>query len=71
MHIEVGILSAPEIAGANEAALATLAAYAGNLRRPREIGKTLLAAAFFSLLMEVWHQPVGPSELHLIGASTV
>jgi cobalt/nickel transport system permease protein len=72
MHIEVGILSAPEIAGANAAAIATLAAYAGDLwRRPVELGKALLAAVFFSLFMEVWHQPVGPSELHFIGASTI
>lgn len=72
MHIEVGILSAPEIAGANAVAMATLAAYARGLwGRPVEIAKTLLAAVFFSLFMEVWHQPVGPSELHFIGASTV
>jgi cobalt/nickel transport system permease protein len=72
MHIEVGILSAPEIASANSVAVATLAAHARGLwRRPVEIGKALLAAVFFSLFMEVWHQPVGPSELHFIGASTV
>jgi hypothetical protein len=35
MHIEVGILSAHEIAAANAAAVATLAAYSGGLlRRP-------------------------------------
>ena len=72
MHIEVGILSAPEVASANAAAIATLAAHANGLwRRPIEIGKTLLAAVFFSLFMEVWHQPVGPSELHFIGASMI
>jgi ABC-type Co2+ transport system permease subunit len=72
MHIEPGILSAPQIAAANATALATLAAHSGGLvRRPLDIVKTLLAAAAFSLLMEVWHQPVGPSELHFIGASTI
>jgi cobalt/nickel transport system permease protein len=72
MHIEPGILSAPQIAAANAAAVATLAAHAGGLlRRPLDIAKTLLAAAAFSLLMEAWHQPVGPSELHFIGASTI
>ncbi len=72
MHIEVGILSAPEVASANAAAIATLAAHANGLwRRPIEIAKTLLAAVFFSLFMEVWHQPVGPSELHFIGASMI
>ena len=72
MHIEPGILSAPQIAAANATAVATLAAHAGGLvRRPLDIARTLLAAAAFSLLMEVWHQPVGPSELHFIGASTI
>jgi ABC-type Co2+ transport system permease subunit len=72
MHIEVGILSAPEIAGANAAAIATLTAHASEFRRrPLDLAKTLLAAVFFSLFMEGWHQPVGPSELHFIGASMV
>jgi ABC-type Co2+ transport system permease subunit len=72
MHIEVGILSAPVVAGANAAALATLTTYARDLvRRPLDLAKTLLAAVFFSLFMEVWHPPVGPSELHFIGASLV
>ena len=72
MHIEVGILSASVIAGANAAALATLTAHAGDfVRRPLDLAKTLLAAVFFSLFMEAWHQPVGPSELHFIGASMV
>jgi cobalt/nickel transport system permease protein len=72
MHIEVGILSAPELAGANAAAIATLTAHASEFRRrPLDLAKTLLAAVFFSLFMEGWHQPVGPSELHFIGASMV
>jgi ABC-type Co2+ transport system permease subunit len=72
MHIEVGILSAAKVAGANAAALGTLVAYAPGLaRRPFDLAKTALAAVFFSLFMEVWHQPVGPSELHFIGASLV
>jgi cobalt/nickel transport system permease protein len=72
VHIEVGILSAPEMGGANAAALATLTARASEFRRrPLDLGKTLLATVFFSLFMEVWHQPVGPSELHFIGASMV
>ncbi len=72
MHIEVGILSAPEVAAANATAVATLAGHArALLRRPQDIVKALLAAVFFSLFMQVWHQPVGPSELHFIGASMV
>ncbi len=72
MHIEPGILSATKIIGANAAALGTLTAHApGFLRRPLDLARALLAAVFFSLFMEVWHLPVGPSELHFIGASTI
>jgi cobalt/nickel transport system permease protein len=72
MHIEPGILSAAKVLGADAAALGALAGHApGFLRRPLDIARTLLAAMFFSLFMELWHQPVGPSELHFIGASTI
>ena len=72
MHIEPGMLSAAKIMGANAAAISVLASHApAFLRRPTEWAKSLLAAAFFSVLMEVWHQPVGPSELHFIGASAI
>ena len=72
MHIEPGMLSAAKIMGANAAAISVLASHApAFLRRPSEWAKSLLAAAFFSVLMEVWHQPVGPSELHFIGASAI
>ena len=38
MHIEPGILSAPQIAAANATALATLAAHSGGLvRRPLDM----------------------------------
>jgi len=72
MHIEPGILSTAKVLGAQVAAFSALAAHApGFVRRPLDLVKTLLAAVFFSLFMEVWHQPVGPSELHFIGASTI
>lgn len=72
MHIEPGMLSAAKIVGANAAALGFLATHApAFLRRPIEWIKALLAAVFFSIFMEVWHQPVGPSELHFIGASAI
>lgn len=72
MHIEPGILAAGKVAAANAAALATLGSQAsGFLRRPGDIPKTLLAAGFFTLFMQIWHMQVGPSELHLIGASTI
>jgi cobalt/nickel transport system permease protein len=72
MHIEPGVLNAAKILAANAGAVAVLAAHApGLIRRPGEIVKFLLAAAFFSLFMEIYHLPVGPSELHFIGASAV
>jgi ABC-type Co2+ transport system permease subunit len=72
MHIEPGVLSAAKILGADAAACGVLAAHTrAFVRQPLDLVKTLLAAAFFSLFMELWHQPVGPSELHFIGASTI
>lgn len=76
MHIEPGIIDAARLGGANLAAAGLLASQLnGLIRTPRQIGpqvvKTLLAAAIFSVLMQVWHLPVGPSELHLVGATTV
>ncbi len=72
MHIEPGVLDAAKIASANAVAVATLAASAGGLiRRPTDAGRSLLAALFFSAFMQFWHMPVGPSELHLIGASAI
>jgi len=72
MHIEPGVLSATKIAYANAAAATTLLSQSrAVLRAPALLVSTVLAAFFFSVLMEVYHQPVGPSELHLVGASLV
>jgi ABC-type Co2+ transport system permease subunit len=72
MHIEPGVLSGLKLAYANQTALATTAAFApALLRKPTEIIRTIVAALFFSLLMQLVHQSVGASELHLIGASTI
>ncbi|WP_332117691.1 energy-coupling factor ABC transporter permease [Azorhizobium caulinodans] len=72
MHIEPGILSAAKVVAANAAALATLATYSPKLvRHPVILVKTVLAAAFFSVFMEIFHLPVGASELHFVGASAV
>ena len=72
MHIEPGVLNAAKVISANIGAVGTLAAFTPSLvRRPLEIGKVLLAAVFFSLFMEVFHLPVGASELHFVGASAV
>lgn len=72
MHIEPGILNAAKVLYANVTAIATLAAFSPKLiKRPDNLIKTLLAAAFFSVFMEVFHLPIGASELHFVGASAV
>lgn len=72
MHIEPGVLNAAKILFANAAAVSTLAVFLPKLMwRPDIWVKTLLAALFFSIFMEVFHMPVGASELHFVGASAV
>lgn len=72
MHIEPGVLNAGKVAFANATAVSALAAYLPSLaRRPQDIVKIVLAAVFFSLFMEAFHMPAGPSELHFVGASAV
>jgi ABC-type Co2+ transport system permease subunit len=72
MHIEPGVLAASKVMYANAAALGALGAYSPSLiAGPAAIVKTLLAAAFFSVFMELFHLPVGASELHFVGASAV
>lgn len=72
MHIEPGVLSATKVLAANAAAIGTLGSYVrGLIKVPADIVKTVLAAAFFSVFMELFHMPVGASELHFVGASAV
>lgn len=72
MHIEPGVLSAAKVVAANAGAIATLGANLPALiRHPSDLLKTVLAAGFFSLFMEIFHMPVGASELHFVGASAV
>lgn len=72
MHIEPGILNAAKVLYANVAAVGALAAFAPRLiSRPDMLIKAALAAAFFSVFMEIYHLPVGASELHFVGASAV
>lgn len=72
MHIEIGILSAEKIAYASAAATALLAAHSASwLKSPKTWLRTALAAFFFSALMQAWHMPVGPSELHMVGAMPI
>ena len=72
MHIEPGILSSAKIAFANVAAVGMLAACAPALvKRPALLLRTALAALFFSLFMQLFHMPVGASELHFVGAMPI
>ena len=72
MHIEPGALNAAKVLYGHAAAIATLLVYAPRwITRLDQVAKTLLAAAFFSLFMQVYHTPVGVSELHFIGASAI
>lgn len=72
MHIEIGIIDPVRITAANVAALSLFAAQTPALvRDPATVIKALAAALVFSVLMQSWHLSVGPSELHLIGATTI
>lgn len=72
MHIEIGIITPEKLAYAAAAGTALLAAHAlPLLKSPTAWLRTALAAFFFSALMQAWHMPVGPSELHMIGAMPV
>lgn len=73
MHIEPGFVAPAKVMMANTAALGLIAWGAkeqllGLLREPWAPLKTLAAALFFSLFMQGFHAPVGPSELHFVGA---
>lgn len=72
MHIEVGLVDPLRLAAANTVAIGIVGMQAPALiRHPALVVRTVLAATVFTVLMQVWHLPVGPSELHLIGATTV
>lgn len=72
MHIEPGLLNTAKTSSADIGALATLGAHLPLVRRnPALVAKSVLAAVFFSVFMEVFHMPVGASELHFVGASAV
>jgi len=69
MHIEPGFVSSAKVVMADGVALMVVGACAlALLRRPRDIVRTLIAAAFFTACMQAFHMKVGPSELHFIGA---
>lgn len=72
MHIEPGILSQVKIALANVTATGVLGYYVKNfVSRPADLIRAGLAAVFFSLFMQSFHMPVGPSELHFVGAMAI
>ena len=72
MHIEPGFLVATKVAVANLAAVGVLSVYLPALvKQPSLILRTLLAALFFSLFMQMFHLPIGASELHFVGAMPI
>jgi ABC-type Co2+ transport system permease subunit len=72
MHIELGIIDSTRLAAANTAALSVVATQLPRLvSAPTVLLKAAFAAVIFSALMQSWNLSIGPSELHLIGATTV
>ncbi|MCK9991169.1 MAG: hypothetical protein RugAbin2_02183, partial [Rugosibacter sp.] len=72
MHIEPGYVSATKIVLANIAAIGMLGSQSLQLvRQPQLMVRTLLAAIFFSVFMQMFHLQVGPSELHFVGAMPI
>ena len=73
MHIEPGYVTSAKVAIANAGAIGVFAWGCKEqikelLGQPWVPLKSLLAAGFFSLLMQSFHMTVGPSELHFLGA---
>ncbi len=69
MHIEPGYVASAKILAANAAAIALLGSQSVRLlKAPTQIVRSLLAAVFFTMAMQAFHLPVGPSELHFLGA---
>lgn len=76
MHIEPGFVAPAKLALANVSAIGVVAWYAKEqvielARQPWVLAKTALAALFFSLFMQGFHMPIGPSELHFVGAMAI
>jgi len=69
MHIEPGLIAPVKVMAANAAAIGVLAYYAKDqIKQPANLVRTAVAAIFFSVFMQSFHMPVGPSELHFVGA---
>ncbi|MEO5336625.1 MAG: energy-coupling factor ABC transporter permease [Magnetospirillum sp. WYHS-4] len=76
MHIEPGFVAPAKVLAANAGALGLVAWGAREqlrdlMRSPVAPLKTVAAAVFFSLFMQSFHMPVGPSELHFVGAMAI
>ncbi len=73
MHIEPGYVTPVKVVIANAGAIGVFSWGCKEqikefLGQPWVPLKSLLAAGFFSLFMQSFHMPVGPSELHFVGA---
>lgn len=73
MHIEPGYVAPAKVVAANATAIGVGAWYVKDLirdalKKPWILAKVAAAAVFFSIFMEMFHMPVGPSELHFVGA---
>lgn len=69
MHIEPGFIAQAKILMANVAAGGVLLGYFRHLvLRPANVIRAVIAALFFTVFMQSFHMPVGPSELHFVGA---
>ncbi len=69
MHIEPGLINSIKLTAASATAIGVLAYYAKTLLlQPTLILRTLAAALFLTLFMQVYSVSVGPSELHFLAA---
>ena len=69
MHIEPGMIAQIKVVAANVAASGVLLAYAKEfIKNPADIIRAAIAGLFFTVFMQSFHLPVGPSELHFVGA---
>ena len=69
MHIEPGYVASAKILAANLAAAALLGSQSIHLlKAPQLVVRSLIAGVLFLLFMQAFHLPVGPSELHFLGA---
>ncbi len=71
MHIEIGIIEPLRLSAANAAAAALVVSQLPALAKaPGLLPRVMAVGVGVAVLMQAWHVPVGPSELHLIGATT-